>query len=529
MNNQNIFMNQQYNNYNQSNNLSNNKSKKIILIIILLIAVLGVVIFIIFKSSKTNESSVTYDSKAFFLKNSENKYALFDENGNKLTDFIFTYVSSFVNGKAVVEKNDEYGIINDSGKMTVDFSKYSHITDIRGMFEATNEDYHHYLIDGNGKVLFDMEDISFLSSSEYLIFEDEKGKNYKLLNDNGKVIDTFPFNKSDDEPSIKKDSDYVAIFYDNKNYIYNLNTGKKIISFNSDSRYCIEDIDEDNKIISLNLCNAKSPKVVIDGKLKDFSDKCGFVYNVGGLYCGNGYTRYLIDSNLNVGNIDVGIDSKGVSYVDNNGNYAIEKSGSSTSVDFYNNGSIVKNVECRRLKETGRVKDYYVLASSCGYKYDYEYYNVNGERMFDKTFKKADKFDSHGLAQVSDDGDNYYLIDKTGKRISDDYSDIALYFDNGDYEDYYIVEKNKLMGIIDVNGKVIVDCIYSDIDRKSMNNKYAILKTTDSKYILYDITNRKEIMKSDIYPNLSYQYFSTNEDGVNQYYTYNGKLIYESK
>ena len=92
-----------------------------------------------------------------------------------------------------------------------------------------------------------------------------------------------------------------------------------------------------------------------------------------------------------------------------------------------------------------------------------------------------------------------------------------------------IVEKNKLKGIIDVNGKVIVDCIYSDIDRKSMNNKYAILKTTDSKYVLYDITNRKEIIKSDSYPGLSYQYFSINKDGVNQYYTYNGKLIYESK
>ena len=62
-----------------------------------------------------------------------------------------------------------------------------------------------------------------------------------------------------------------------------------------------------------------------------------------------------------------------------------------------------------------------------------------------------------------------------------------------------------------------------------MNNKYVILKTTDSKYVLYDVTNRREIMKSDNYPELSYKYFNIKKDGVNQYYTYNGRMIYESK
>ena len=138
-------------------------------------------------------------------------------------------MSSFTNGKAVVVKNDEYGIINDKGKMTVDFAKYSHITPIRGIFDVTNDNYHHYLINGNGKVLFDMDDISFLSSSEHLILEDEKSKSYKLLNDNGNVIDTYFFNKNADSPLVDIKDDYVAIFYDNKNYIYNLKNIKKII------------------------------------------------------------------------------------------------------------------------------------------------------------------------------------------------------------------------------------------------------------------------------------------------------------
>ena len=53
--------------------------------------------------------------------------ALFNEDGKKLTDFIFTSTSDFVNGTALVKKDDAYGIINANGKMTVDFGKYNYI------------------------------------------------------------------------------------------------------------------------------------------------------------------------------------------------------------------------------------------------------------------------------------------------------------------------------------------------------------------------------------------------------------------
>ena len=46
---------------------------------------------------------------------------------------------------------------------------------------------------------------------------------------------------------------------------------------------------------------------------------------------------------------------------------------------------------------------------------------------------------------------------------------------------------------------------------------------------IYNIEKKSELMTLDSSPSLSTHYISVSKDGNNQYYTYNGKMFYESK
>lgn len=533
--NQNYTQNTQFQNNNGSSNKSKLKKVIFILLVIVILATIGLFLYLKKDKTKNNDFDINY-STAFFIQDSNSKYALFNDDGKKLTDFIFTHVSDFVNGTSLVKKDDAYGIIDSNGKMTVDFGKYDYITNAAGMYKVHDKDYHYYLINGSGKVLYDMENMSldtFIGANTYSILEDDKSKTYKVLNYEGQAMLTFPINDNiEDSPSTNEEDGYISVFYNKKNYILNLITGKEMISFNSDVHYCVNNVEEDGKIITLNSCvswyqsqEKTYYKFIKDGKLYDLNDKCEKVYySEGNLVCYNNYKNYLLDSNLNVG-----IQISDTAYLDNN-NYAKSKDGSFSGIDFYNNGKVVKKVECRRLEETGYMKNgLYILGTyyskTCKTESGtYEYYTSNGENAFGKSFQKAEKFDENGLAKVSEDKENYYLIDSTGKKVSNDYSSISL------SSGYYIVAKDDLKGIIDKDGKIIVDCLYLKVEiTEKQNKKYAKLTTSDSKYVIYDISEKSELMTFDSSPSFSTHYITVKKDGHNQYYTYNGKMFYESK
>ena len=535
------FLNNQLQNNEQpmnysDNGITNHKNKFILVMMLILIAILGTVAFFYFKKDKktNNDFDIKY-STSFFLKDSNGKYALFHDDGKKLTDSIFTSVGDFVNGTAFVKKENSYGIINENGKMNVDFGKYTYITDSAGMYEVYGEDHYHYLINGKGKILYDLKNMhirTFIGVDTYSILEDENSKTYKVLDSDGHAMLTLPMNERlSDDPSTNDEDGYISIFYNNKNYILNSVTGKKIISFDSNLHYCVNKVMEDGKIITMNSCVSWSQtqdkvyyKVFKDGKLYDLTNQCEEVYyHYDTLVCDNDNTKYLLDSNLNIG-----IPMAGKAYVDNN-TYAMPIDGAFKGIDFYKNGNLVKHVDCRRIEETGHMKNgLYVLkkygGGTCGGTSDvYEYYNSNGENAFGKSYIRADKFDENGFAKVSDDKKNYYLIDTNGKKVGQDYTGIAL------YSGYYIVSKDGLKGILDAKGNVIVDRLYSRIEiTGTQRQKYAILTTSDSKYIVYDLEKKSESITLDSSPSLDTHYISTSKNGKNQYYTYTGKMFYET-
>ena len=508
---------------------------KLILIIVLAAAVIGVGAFLLLrKDSEKNDGIDITDSTSFFIQDKNEKYALFNEEGKQLTDFIFSYTGNFINGTTIVKKNDAYGIINENGKMTVDFGKYKHISSDGGMYNVRREDNQEFLINGSGKVLYELNDniilYTYIAEDRYLLLEDSKNKIYKLLDYKGRTLISFPMNSNEkEEPSVNYKNDYISVFYNNKNHIINLATGKKIMSFDANVHFCLNNVVDNGKIIIMNSCGSKSDdeeiyyKFIKNGKLYDLTSKCEEVYySDNNLKCIKESTTYLLDNNLNVG-INISLNA----YIDNN-TYASDKD-NYNGVDFYNNGKFVKNVECRRLAEHGYAKNgLYVLKTydknSCNIESSiYEYYKTNGEKAFDKTFKYAHSFDENGLAEVSEDNENYYLIDLNGKKISQDYSKISSYSEHD--PNYYIVTKNNKKGIIDKNGNVIVECEYK---YAKLYREYATI-SNGSKTITYDLKNKSAIITTDEYPALQYQYISAYNNGIKQYYTYKGKLFYEVK
>ena len=108
------------NNYiNTQNNKSKNSKKVILIFLAILIIILCVIAFFYLKKDKNKnlETDIT-SSNVFFIKNEDNKYALFNDDGEQLTEFIFTSIDDFVNGTSLVRKDDAYGIIDSKGNMT---------------------------------------------------------------------------------------------------------------------------------------------------------------------------------------------------------------------------------------------------------------------------------------------------------------------------------------------------------------------------------------------------------------------------
>ena len=508
--------------------------KKILLCLLAFLAVFTIVGCGKKNSKKKDRENMGYES-SFFIED-DGKYALFNDEGKKLTDFVYTYAGSFKNGATIVEKGDQKGVINSNGKMVIDFGKYKYISRDASLYTVTDEKYQKYLLNAKGKKIADLNDkelSTYISENDeyFSILHDKAKKEFKVLDIDGNTIISFK-EVSDDEPTVSSDSGYLSVYYDNTNYIIDLLNGKKILDFKADVHYCINYVDKDGKTMTLNSCvsSYKSQdkvtyRIIKDNKLYDVSDKCDKIYLYDNRFtCTKGYDEYLLDDKFNVGIL---IDD---TYYQNNDVYVRNNEKSFGGVDFYNNGKLVTNVACRKIYDDGYIKDGIFLLSTyysrdCGTESGtYEFYNAKGEKAFDKTFAKADDFDRNSFAIVSEDKENYYLIDTKGKKVSGDYD--SIYARNY----YYETRKDGKEGALDTKGNLIVEAKYEDIYEYDHNGDiYLVFNDNDSKYTLYSMDKEKEITKFDGKPDFNDSYISVSKNGKKEYYTYAGKLFYTAK
>lgn len=468
-------------------------------------------------------------TNSFFIKNEDSKYALFNEDGKQLSDFEFTSVGDFLGGTSIVKKDDQYGVINDNGKMIINFGEYKNISQSAGLFKVTDEERNEYLVSRTNKKIADLKEnsvMTFIGVNEYSILREEN--KYNLLDFDGKKILSFDMvDNEKDKPATSHMKNFVSVYYDGKVYVANLKNGKEITNFEADSNYCINTVEKDGKVIILNSCEGLFGntgetyyRLIKDNKYYDLSDKCDKLgYTDDNVICINNSESKILNDNL-----ELGLDINSNEYKQRNG-YAKE---SDYSVIFYDKeGKELNTVKCRDLANNGKkTNDLYILNThfnkSCGTDFGtYEFYNENGEKMFDKSFKSAKLFDSNKLVQVSEEKGIYYLIDEKGKKVSNDYSEIVL------KDKFYMVKSDSKKGILDSEGKEIVFGDYSNITIDSTNNdSFAVLETTDKKYEVYNLSTKKQVMSSDNKVSVQKHYMIVTVDGKKEYYTFSGKKFY---
>lgn len=533
---------------NQANDLQQEKdigkktsqivSLRIIIIIISAIVITLLMAITIFSFSKTkltsnNKVNENY-STSFFVQNKDYNYALFDEKGKQLTDFDFSAVSEMIYNTAIVYKDEKVGIISSNGKMVVSFGKYQSISREGSLFKVRKSD-DSILINAKDKNIYNLKDMdvhSFASIHNHIILENEKTNKYIVLDSEGKSIMSIPVVDGADKPSTSEQDGFISIFYNNKNYILNINNKKEIVTYANVDHFCIEDVINDEKTLLLTSCASffKSPSkdshiVVEDGKVIELDKECDDISRDNErIICESNGQDYFLDNKYKK------VSESSYTAFDNNFNYVRNDFQNDQGVNFYKDGKVYKNVPCRSLGQYGYMSNgLFILVTNynteCGTKSGiYDFYKANGEKAFDKNFESVKKLDKNGYYVVSEDDKNYYLMDEKGVQKSELYTEIR--FDG----DYYIVKKDSGMGMLDKNGKEIISCEYSNVTTFLANQKnYAKLQKKDS-VVIFSLEQKKDVFTSSKDMDTLNYYIEIKDNNKRQLYSYiTGKLFYEEK
>lgn len=502
--------------------------KKMYVMLITVLGIVMVVLGLILQFNKKTFFNSTFNANTFFLKNKEGLYAMFDIDGNRITDFIYDYAFDFISSAAVVRKDNEYGLISPTGKMVVDFGVYDYISRESIYFYAYDADYNYYLLDENGKKIMnfgkDSVDVHSYDSNDFVI---DKTDVYEIYSSSGKKIISLKKNGNSSE-DLERDSnsnvtDLVTFYYNNKNYVIDINKGKVLFDFDVNEHYCIEDYDQENNRLILSSCGnsvGSSHKVFKDYKLvysKPYDGCASLRFTGDSAICD---LNILLDKNGNV----VLSSLEGVAYYDSS-SYAKRVGGFNGSVEFYVNNKLVNTIPNHNLSLFGEGKqlyDIYLL-------YDnntnlYKFYNRDGSQLNGVGYKDADHF-MYGNAEVSEDGVNYYMINTKGEKVTDNYESISVWTDY-DFNDNKLTYKAE-----DFEGNYILLHDSQEIfkgNRFIEQNDYIIIINDDNTYTLYSLKDRKNIATLPSRMLLYKHYFGYESGTKSYYYSYvNGELFFE--
>ena len=521
-------------------------NKSIILIVIAIIVVLfaGALIFLKINSGKNSgkslEESLT-SSNSFFLKKSDGLYALFNLDGKQLTDYTFKSVSDFVNGAAKVTNKDEQpGVISTSGKMIINYGICKYLHQEGPFYNCVDEEYNDNVMDSSGKTILkgkDLEITSFIGEYQYAIIEDENANKYTVYDYKGNALASFAVaDDSDvDSPSANSEGNYVSIFYNNKNYIFDVAKSKLVLSFADKQHFCVNKVNENNSDeFILNACSSWNSsvdeyayKLVRNGKVvyTKTSKSSGNLYFEGDNVILSDDFEYVLDAQGN--------NALKISYTifKDYKNYIKQADGILNGAELYVDGQLKEKIKCDNIQGGYAKHGVYLLDHCSGYGDGSKMYiKYDGTRINDKTYKRAYEFDKNGYAVVSDDTQNFYVINLKGEKVSGNYSTNSsaekIYAIDGADNLYCGTNEDGTESIFEINGDKLVTG--KNINTEVSNGTvYAIIEN-DSGYTILDLKKKKDIITVDTKPTTYPKYFTISKNSKTQYYSYTtGKMFYE--
>lgn len=509
----------------------------IIGIVVGILAVVGIVVLIMMLGG-AKEVAILEDV-GFFLrdkKGEDSKYALFNDRGEKITDFKFTSAVGLVGGYAAVTNSDgKSGIVNVKGETTVDFGKYDSISSRGALYEASKGDSAE-IITATGKKITDLgqnDKSSSVAGSYFTVVRREGGKN-EIYDIKGNKVESFETDKNliyhydDNIASVGYEGGLIVL--NNKEMTvrkkYDTNLAYVIHSVSTDGNYMVLRTEEKEEEYADNKYG-----LIIGDKVYDMPDKCRRVslqydYLTDGYrnvaFCEDReYDEYLIHS-------DGTVDSKttdGYIYFSENDYLHHDGDG---NISFYVGGQKGKTIN----KKYASISEYF------GYISIHSYDDTDSTTLYDKTGNEILTLKSVSSIDGVDPNDNVvissyqsgkghveYLADKTGKKLSGDYYMIS--YAGGDY---YRVEKSASepgYAVMDKTGKLLDGKTYKRI---YYNKDHDVIFGIND-YGEYDLLGKDgkaiaELRGDEIYDYDDYIVVEF-ENGGRQFYTFSGKKFHE--
>ena len=485
--------------------------------------------------------SLTHTTSFWVADFEKDTLALFDMDGNQLTDFIYdSHDIFFINGVTWVKtKDDQYGLIDTTGKLVVDLGQYQYIFSEGGNYRATDSDHNSYILNSSGKMVRMLEEdeefFDYVDGYTYSIIESKD--DYTIIDYNGETILTLPKQEDEElsESYMNSQGDYLSIFYGEKNYIINLATKQVEIEI-PDQHYCIDSIKDNDMIVyacgPIDSEYSSEYKWIRDGKViysttLDSSEKLEFSGDDVILV---GKSSWMLDENGNKV-----LEISNAFYIDDK-NYIIEDEDDWNTLHLYVDGNLKDNLKCYLWKWNVNYSVYWLECTDERFTSGSIFgekilFNSDGTRVNDKNYELAYGPDENGNSVVTEDRENYYLINIQGERISGDYADDnsynKIYPVDGMPELYRATRKDGLEAIFKINGDDLITGDEIRTEVASNGKTYAIVKR-DTTYSIYDLSNMQELVTVDGKPYMRKEYFTTSLNNKTQYYSYTtGKMFYE--
>ena len=374
---------------------------------------------------------------------------------------------------------------------------------------------------------------TFITDSDYYYYLLETDTEYTVLDYNGDTITKFNIVEDAEDPGLSSEDPYIVVFYNDTNYLINLETNKVETTFKENKLFCINDLSEDNNEILFNYCvgmfetkDVEHFKYMKDNKIVfelNNSECSSLTFDDGNnILCHKDSDSFILDKTNGSEKFNTNDYLKEVSYIDDK-NYMVETD-DFDKLDIYVDGTLKTSIEgYMRSREYVHQELYLVENHKALLGNDeYRFYKKDGTLLNDEVYSRAEGFDKFGRAVVSKETGDYYLIDTSGTKISNEYSSVR-----GTYYEYYSAsDKDNNEILLDLNGKELLtgEYIYLYEHRGTMYAKV----TKDEKYSLYNLDTNKLLFTEDknfeIY-NVDYIQVSYGESI--KYYTFEGKMFYE--
>lgn len=470
------------------------------------------------------KNSPSYSSAFFIYANGG--YSLWNKDGVRLTPDTYDDKSNFIGGYAYVKKGNEYAILSETGVMTMEFGKISRVINAyAGLFLVEDNSGARMLIKGKGDVLLTGDNLSVDAANNTAAFlVAELDNNYYVYNYAGKLV--MQFAKANDDESVKLSSskDFALVYYNGSNLLFDARTGQQLALFEAD-RYSIDDVTEDRSMVLLAKYDDDDGgeyKLATNGKLYDLNEKMfyGLVRNSNMLVgFDDSYDKVaLLDSEFKVVK-EVPAD---VAIKDVNNFVAMNEDG---VIEVCQNGNMTKSLGEGKLA-SGVLAGVDLYAIRLGEGGKYGFYHLDGSFAFGEYEDVYGLFNKFHHAAVSDDGDNYYLVDANGRRLNDVNFRRMYTYDNS----YLVTNEDGKRAIMATDGAMVTGFDYTEAYNRSVAVDHEIwsLKKEANKYDVVDVTAQNKFILTDVNTyDFSANYFVVkNSDDKKEFYTYSGLKFY---